>query len=327
MTDFKNIPENDPDLKLARQYGKVLAGEQDIQDIEDPMFRLLAQARDAANQVEMDMPVGSANSSWQQIERTISRDSETDRAVIRPISSAKRWYWAAAAVVLIAFGSLFLLRQMADPSPQLLAESGSAISVVELADGSSVTLRPNSRLYEVTSTEQLQGYSLSGEALFEVESRQDRMFSVEAGPGRVVVTGTRFNLSDRDERSTIHLLDGSVIFETVDMARSVTLSAGEAAVISADYRLDEPFTFEREEITGWTQNRLVFRDRLLAEILSELEFHYNITIRADDETEQIALGGSVALETPEQSLQDLGTVLGGEFTQVDDQTYQFRPQP
>lgn len=327
MTDFKNIPENDPDLKLARQYGNVLAGEQEIRNIEDPMFRLLVQARNAANQSEVDIPVGSSESSWQQIEKSISGETETKRAVIRPISSAKRWYWAAAAVVLIAFASLFLLRHAADPAPQLLAESGSATSVIELADGSSVTLRPNSRLYEVTSTEQLQRYSLSGEALFDVESRQDRTFYVEAGPGRVVVTGTRFNLSDRDERSTIHLLDGSVIFETADRVRSVTLSVGEAAVIGPDYRLDEPFTFEPEEITGWTQNRLIFRDRPVADILSELEFHYNISIRADDEIRQIALGGSIALETPEQSLQDLGTVLGGEFIQIDDQTYQFRPLP
>ncbi|REL33127.1 DUF4974 domain-containing protein [Rhodohalobacter sp. SW132] len=327
MADLKNIPDNDPDLKLARQYGKVLTGEQEIQDIQDPMFRMLVQARDAANESEADIPLGSADSSWQQIERNINGDSETDRAVIRPISSAKRWYWAAAAVVLIAFGSLFLLRHAVDPAPQLLAESGSAISVVELADGSSVTLRPNSRLYEVTSTDHLQSYSLNGEALFEVESNQDRTFSVEAGPGRVVVTGTRFNLSDRDERSTIHLLEGSVIFETADMTRSISLNAGEGAAIRSDYTLDEPFTFEPEEITGWTESRLIFRDRPVAEIVSELEFHYNITIRVDDESEQIALGGSVALETPEQSLQDLGTVLGGEFIQVDDQTYQFRPLP
>ena len=46
-----------------------------------------------------------------------------------------------------------------------------------------------------------------------------------------------------------------------------------------------------------------------------------------DKIEQITLGGSVALEAPEQSLQDLGTVLGGEFIQIDDQTYQFRPLP
>ena len=327
MTEFKNIQDSDPDLKLARQYEKVLSGEQGVQDIKDSMFRMLVQARSVENQFETDIPLTDSETSWNRIERSISENKSRNRSNILPFSSTKKWYWATAAAILIAFISLFLLRQIIEPYPQLLAESGSSISVVVLADGSNVTLRPNSRLYELVSTDQEQSFSLNGEALFEIETHPHRTFSVEAGPGRVIVTGTRFNLSDRDERSTVYLLEGSVMFETANRARSVNLSAGEAAVIGPDYRLDEPFTFEPEDITGWTLNRLSFRDRPVVDILSELEFHYNIAIQVPDKIEQITLGGSVALEAPEQSLQDLGTVLGGEFIQIDDQTYQFRPLP
>jgi transmembrane sensor len=327
MTDFQNISENDPDLILARQYGKVLAGEREAQDISDPMFKILVRARDIANRAETEIQPGDSESSWYSVESTISEIESRSGSNVLPLKTTKKWYWAAAAVILIAFTSLFLLRQTMDTDPRLLAEADTSISIVELTDGSTVTLRPNSRLYELASLDQLQSYSLNGEALFEVESHPGRTFSVEAGPGRVVVTGTRFNLTDRDERSTVYLLDGSVIFESADRARSVTLSSGEAAVISRDDILEEPFRFEPDEITGWTQNRLTFRDRQVSAILSELEFHYNITIQAPDEIRQVTLGGSVALENPDQSLEDLGIVLGGEFIQTDDQSYQFRLLP
>lgn len=330
MSDFKILPDSDPDLTLARQYGKVLTDETEVQEIRDPVFNLLVQARRVANQSETDIPLADAERTWSRIQSDLQESEAGTGSTILPLpfsSVSTKWYWATAAVILIAVTSMFLLRPFTDPVPKLLAESGASISVVELANGSRATLRPHSRLYELSSTDRLQSYSLNGEALFEVESQSERIFSVEAGPGRVVVTGTRFTLTDRDELSTVHLLDGSVIFETADRANSVTLSAGEAAVINRESVLGEPFAVDAEEITGWTQNRLTFRDRPMADILSELEFHYNITIQVPDKIEQITLGGSVALDSPEQSLEDLGTVLGGEFIQTDHRSYQFRPLP
>ncbi len=324
MSNELNLSSNDPDLVLARQYGKVLTGAREAEQINDPLHKLLVRARNSANQTEREFQTENTESSWNCVERAILEIESRSEPNILSITSTKKWYWAAAAVILIAFTSLFLLRQTLEPEPRLLAEAVASISVVELADGSTVTLRPNSRLYQLSSSDQLQSYSLNGEALFEVESQSERTFAVEAGPGRVVVTGTRFNLSDRNERSTVHLLDGSVIFETADRARSVTLSSGEASVISRDNVLGDPFLFEPEEITGWTQSRLTFRNRQVSEILTELEFHYNITIQAPDEIQQITLGGSVALDNPDQSLEDLGVVLGGEFIQTNDQSYQFR---
>jgi ferric-dicitrate binding protein FerR (iron transport regulator) len=327
MTDQINIPENDPDLILAKQYGKVLAGVQEDQDINDPIYNVLVQARSILNQSEDGIHPSSSEHSWDRLQKSISESESRNKSNILPLFTANKWYWAAAAVVLIAFTSIFLLRQVMEPDLKLIAESGATISVFELADGSSVTLRPNSRLFELPSSDRQQSYSLNGEALFQVASKADRVFSVEAGPGRVVVTGTRFNLSDRDDQSTVHLLEGSVVFETANRLRSVNLIAGQAAVISNDYMLEEPFNFETDEITGWTQSRLTFRNRQLAFILSELEFHYNITIQAPSDIAQITLGGSVALDSPEQSLQDLGIVLGGEFVLIADKTYQFRQAP
>jgi ferric-dicitrate binding protein FerR (iron transport regulator) len=325
MNEFNNIPENDPDLILARQYGEVLEGNITPSGIDDALLDLLFRAQSEAESAEREIPVAGQGLSWDKIQKSISKSDTKQGARIHSLSSAKKWYWAAAAVILIAFSSILLLQQTYNSDPKLIAESGSSLSIIELADGSSVTLRPNSILYELSVTDNSHNYSLTGEGLFDVESLPGRTFSVEAGPGRVVVTGTRFNLSDRNQQSAVYLIGGSIQFETSDRQQTISMAAGEAAIIDQQYRLLDPFSFDSDEITGWTQNRLTFRDREAASIISELEFHFDISIRAPDEINQITLGGSIPLDSPEQSLEDLGTVLGGSFEQTGESTYQFRP--
>lgn len=321
MTKEENIPENDPDLMLARQYGEMLDGKKTPSEINKPFLNLLLKAQAEAEQAESRISVSTPEHSWKAIEKSIS---ERD-APVHALKSSKKWYWAAAAAILITFSFIYVLQQALSPDPQLIAESGDSLSVVELADGSLVTLRPNSELYEVSLSETSRSYALSGEGLFEVESDPSRTFSVVSGPGRVVVTGTRFNLNDRNQQAAVYLLEGSVRFETADGEQTVRLSPGEAAVIDEQNQLKDAFEFQEEEVTGWTQNRMIFRDRLAASVFKELEAHFDIRIEAPDEVEQITLGGSVSLDTAEQSLEDLGAVLGGRFEQTGDATYQFRP--
>lgn len=326
MGNNANIPEYDRDLILARQYGKMLSGEEKSR-FDDPLLNLLHQARAQSVEQESQIPVPDMDASWNRLKLSSVQPETRRPSNVLFMPSAKKWVMAAAAILLLAFTALIMMQQFADPGPRLVAESDVTISVVELADGSSVTLRPNSRLYQHKATNGQQHYSLHGEALFNVERVPERTFSVEAGPGRVIVTGTRFNLSDRNQRATVHLLDGSVLFETSDGSRTVSLSSGEAAIIDRQLNLVEPFTFEPDEVTGWTQNRLIFRDRQVADILDELEFHFNISIQSPIEIEQITLGGSIPLDSPQQALQDLGDVLGGEFVQIGDDHYQFRGSP
>jgi transmembrane sensor len=325
MTKEENIPENDPDLMLARQYGEMLEGKKSPSGINNPFLNLLLKAQAEAEQAESRVSVSTPEHSWKAIQKSISAQDARRDAPVHALKVSKKWYWAAAAAILITFSFIYVLQQTLTPDLQLIAESGNRVSVVELADGSEVTLRPNSELYEVSVSETSRSYALSGEGLFDVEPDPVRTFSVLSGPGRVVVTGTRFNLNDRNQQAAVYLLEGSVRFETADGEQTVQLSPGEAAVIDKQNQLRDAFEFQQEEVTGWTQNRMIFRDRLAESVFTELEAHFDIRIQAPDEVEQITLGGSVSLDTAEQSLEDLGAVLGGRFEQTDEATYQFRP--
>ena len=324
-------------------------------DHPDPLFDILEKYRLEAERAESEIEVRGQEQGWKQIESIIEGSAfagptkesierstkgftegstegftegsgKSRRMRLVPAIRAKKWRWLAAAVVILAMATLFLLLSTSDPELQLLAESGDTRSTITLADGSTVTLRPHSTLHQIALTEFEHRYALTGEALFEVVPVADRAFTVEAGPGRVVVTGTRFNLNYRTYQARVYLLEGAIRFETIDRRQDVTLTPGMAAIIDEQDGLSEPFGFEEEEVTAWMRDRLFFRDRTASSILAELEHHFNITVEAPTDINQERLGGSIALETAGQSLDDLGVVLDGEFVRTSERTYEFRTE-
>lgn len=324
MSNDQNLSEKDPDYQLAQLYGKIVEGDDSLSSKDDRLLSLLLKLREIENQELSDIRVDNIEKSWDKIESQILLKKKPGNATIHKLSSNIRWY--AAAVVLIA-ASLSLIFYFGDISSDqtLLADSGESIATVELADGSVVTLRPNSQLRQITLDDSEHIYSLQGEALFEISAQDSRTFSVESGPGRVVVTGTKFNLHDRGNESTVYLLEGAVRFESNDRNQFVNLSSGQAAIINNQNILLEPFQFSAVEVTGWTNNRLNFQNRTATSIFSELEFHYNVTIIAPEEISSEILGGSITLTSIQESLNDLGIVLGGSFIEVEDDLYRFTP--
>jgi transmembrane sensor len=230
----------------------------------------------------------------------------------------------AAAIVLIACSALLLVQQFSIPEMLPVAEAFSAVQTIELEDGSTVTLRPNSTLSKFTDSENTRSYSLSGEAVFDVMTDPDQVFTVEAGAGRVVVTGTRFNLNVRNEISRVYLFEGSVRFEAANGSNSVNLEPGDATEIDSSMQILEPYQFETEIVTGWMQNRLTFRDRQAGSVMDEIEFHFDIQIIASEDIRDESLGGTIQLDKAEQSLSDLGIVLGGSFEETSEDVYEFK---
>jgi len=326
MTSNNNIPENDRDLQLSKAYDEVMSGRIEPSQIDDPLFKLLQEAKAYQQASDRSIDVRdkeeARKSIFDQINPSDQNDVNPGSANIHPLPR-KKWIWAAAATALILFTSIFLLRQTTQIEPTLLADAGENITTVELQDGSSVTLRPNSQLYQNEISDQQLSYSLSGEALFEVTHNPDREFRVETSEGRVRVLGTTFNLSERNSKTDVYLIEGQIAFETVDLNQSVTLSAGEGATIQ-DLQLSEPFRFEEINVTSWTQNRLTFSERSAGSIAEELEFHFGIEIEMEESIRSEILGGSITLEDREQSLKDLEVVLGGNFDQIDDNRYRFQ---
>lgn len=313
------LPEQDQDLLLAKSIGKVNEGSLLVSDIDDSLVDILQDYKTAESSREASYNIDS-DTLWASIDKEVSAPKQ---AKITPLPRRNNTFatWAIAASVLVAvFAGIFWLNNM--DNTILVAQTGAELAVVTLDDGSKVTLRPNSKLWQKAYSAEEQNYKITGEAYFEVTSNPSRNFIVEAGDGRVTVLGTKFVLSDWGTTSSVFLEEGSVRFENLDGSSSTILVPGQSSIIQNG--MVQPSTASAIEThKDWLENTIVLDGQTVAFVFAELEQHYNISLGSETDIYSEVLGGSYTLENIEQTLQDIGTVLGGTFKKTGKQTYRF----
>jgi len=315
MENGNNIPKKD--REMADRIGRWLSEGKSLSDFPDPEIRFLKQELDHTIVSETSEPAPGKDRVWQQISQQTSPGATVTPLFSTPV---KRALAIAASILLATLLSLFVYTQMGQP--RLLAESGDTLMELTLDDGSNATLRPNSSLYLVSLDEDEHLYKMDGEIFFEVTANPERTFSVEAGDGVAHVLGTSFNIRTWSGQTELFLESGSVRFELSDGSDFVTLSPGKRSTITGS-SISEPEDVSTDLITSWKRNELVFRDRPAGSIFSELEHHFDIEIMAPDIITRERLGGTISLDDRNESLRDLGLVLGGEFVEQDNETYRF----
>ncbi len=315
MATEQQLPENDLDLLLARSLGQVLESKSDYSALNNPLIDQLVEFKTRElSSYEQTAP--DSASIWEHIESQTKPKANILPFYQRPIA----YTWVAAAVLLIAaFIGIYWITL--DPNPQLVAQSDSTIQKVVLEDGTEITLRPYSELYELASNDTERNYSIKGEAFFEVTSDPNRPFSVEAGDGLVTVLGTRFNVSSWGNATQVYLEEGSVRFEN-SYNEAVLLEPGQKSEI-VDGIITSPESTLAEEYTDWLLNTIVFNGSNPEDVVAEIGQHFNISIDLSQLDDTSALNGTLQLDSVSQTLEDLGLVLGGTFRSVSANEYIF----
>lgn len=318
MDNEEMLPENDQDLQLSRRIRQALEAREDLSGIEDPFLSVLLEYKQSkqAEEAVISEPGGQL---WKSIEKHTSPPSKSSYPVHRLFTG--RPAVRAAAAVLITAVFIGVIYFQVWQRPPLIAETGAESLTINLAAGSRVTMRPYSKLFSLHETEQ---YRLVGEALFEITPDPGRTFSVEAGKGRVTVLGTTFMLSDWGELTRVYLEEGSVRFEKIDDTGSIILEPGQTSSISATGEILAPSFGDTAEFTDWLRNEMVFENKPARMIFRELEQHYNISISAPDSVQSARISGTLVLGTSDETLESLGTVLGGRFIPAGKSGYQYR---
>lgn len=162
---------------------------------------------------------------------------------------------------------------------QLVTPMAGKFSVV-LPDGTTVWLNAASELH---FPERFAGserkVSLSGEGYFEVAKDAAHPFTVSLEDGsKVQVLGTVFNVKAYGgKRIRATLLEGAV--RVAKAAEVKVLKPGEMALIEGDGILTG--TGDIAEATGWHENKFVFHQTEIAEVLAEMARWYDLTIAYD----------------------------------------------
>jgi len=253
---------------------------------------------------------------WDAIEAHIKPKEQKQT----PIFTLKKIGLAAAMLLIVAFAGWFLYFMQDTP---IQYTSGDAIELITLSDGSQITLRPHSTLTQVESTASKTNFSLAGEAYFNVQNSPDRIFSVQTYEGLIRVLGTSFNVSTWGGYSRVFLVQGSVEVKDKHAIETRMLSPNEFIELTPT-GFSAIQELRSDEIIHWLDHTLRFRTRALSSILQELSHHFNIELTTDPEISQQTLTGTIILSDREQTLLDLGLVLGGRFVPTGSRSYFFQ---
>ncbi|WP_447793053.1 FecR family protein [Pseudomonas farris] len=190
-----------------------------------------------------------------------------------PVRSKRRplvRYAVAASVLVVALG-LGLFNGL-NPPATYTAEYSTALGErrhVALPDGSVIDLNSRSRV-QVRYEKDRRGIELTqGEAIFSVEHDSRRPFVVEAGSGKVIVTGTRFDVR-RDSAETRVVVEQGTVKVQGNGADFVSLTAGLGTRVDAQGIVAAPYAVNPAELTAWRSGKLVFNNASLSEVAEEV---------------------------------------------------------
>lgn len=174
--------------------------------------------------------------------------------------------WALAASVVATAG---LVSWQWLPAPELYATGIGEQRVVQLGDGSVITLNTSSQVSVRFSRSQRRVELLNGQANFAVAKDATRPFIVSAGGGETLAVGTEFDVYKRAHDTLVTLIEGRVTVTTPLTGTSgVALSAGERASYGTQ-RAPQRTTADLQRASAWRAHKLDFADTPLSEAIAE----------------------------------------------------------
>ncbi len=122
--------------------------------------------------------------------------------------------------------------------------------------------------------------SLEGEAYFDVQRNEQLPFLVRTSDVEVRVLGTAFNVSSysSDSDVTTTLVEGSVALRHMKSAEKITIRPTIQARFTKTGTTFDTAKVDTDIYTAWMQDKLVFTDATLDQMVQRLERFYDITI-------------------------------------------------
>lgn len=160
-------------------------------------------------------------------------------------------------------------------------------SEIILPDNTHIWLNSDTRLkYPAEFGSGTRDIFLTGEAYFEVTPNKHKPFIVHAPQVDVKVLGTKFNVrayaDDQDVETA--LLSGKVDLSVEKGGGENTrlsMKPGELVDYSKKDHSIQKSGFDADEIIGWKNNRLIFRDDTFDKLVKKIERWYNVQIIYD----------------------------------------------
>lgn len=237
---------------------------------------------------------------------------------INPVHSFKRYlrYGLAAAVVCV-FSVLGIQQGLFNFNPDINVQTQASLQSLSLADGSSITLNMHTQFYTDFSSQQRDVYLTHGEAFFDVAKDSQRPFVIHTPQQTVKVVGTKFNVAADSQRLVVAVEQGRVELRNAEQNEpSAILSAGQLARFDGQ-TLTVQNTVDTDEVGSWRTGLLVFHNKPLDELVSDLSRYTGQDIQlADAALHQLKISGSLDIYQADSFLQALPLLAPVELKQT-----------
>ncbi|MEM6843367.1 MAG: FecR domain-containing protein [Bacteroidota bacterium] len=233
--------------------------------------------------------------SWQKIRD--KTQSEKPPVPIRKRSPYSRLIRIAASVILLASVSIFFYRDFvgetynssdsSEISYRTISTQRGQKRTINLPDGSTIRLNYESQLkIPKKFADSARTVFLSGHAHFEVARDPDRPFIIYTDYSKTQVLGTSFDIRTNENSSETEVVvtSGQVEFsEKAEVRNKVTLTVNNRAVLQPDQKINVS-EVNAQNLTAWKDNRLLFDNESLEEIIQVLEPWYDVEVTVKDPT-------------------------------------------
>ena len=214
---------------------------------------------------------------------------------IKPAPRLIKWnavvYWTAAALVFgLILGVLIpksFLHQNEEAFYTAIAPKGS-VSEAVLPDSTHIFLNAGSRLrYAPVTGNEVREVFLEGEAWFDVKHSNKIPFIVHTGFYDIRVMGTRFNIKayKEDDEVVTTLENGKIQVESsanFKVNKDIVLKPGEQLIYKKQDHSLEVNRVNPPVYSSWRDNKLIFINMSLRELIILLERKYGVDIQVVD---------------------------------------------
>lgn len=219
-------------------------------------------------------------------------------------------YWVAAGVAFLLFVGAALW-QTAYQSLPVYQTAYAETKEIWLPDSSLVVLNANSSIkvkdYETAT---LREVWLEGEAFFEVTKNKERPFIVHTEDLQVRVTGTSFNVADRQWKTEVVLATGQVLLEADVLAEPLIMKPGDLVSYDKASRQIQQQEVSPDQYKAWRDRIYFFQEATLQEVAEVIETYYGQEVQLDQNVSELRFTAKVMMHA---EVDELLTLLSETF--------------
>lgn len=223
---------------------------------------------------------------------------------------------AVAAVLILMSSVVLLLFKSKNEQIEFVTKYGQTLKIV-LPDRSIVNLNGNSKLSYINNWDDNSSreVKVNGEAYFSIKhTKNNQKFFVRMDNNlSVEVLGTEFNITKRDENTTVVLNSGKIDFHMGNLKTGndiIKMKPGDLIEYENKSQVYIKKTVDPKVYSSWKNNRIIFNKTKLKDVLKNLKDTYGLHISVEDER---MLNMRVSGSAPTNNIQSLIDALSETF--------------